>query len=262
MFWRSRARRFAKSTSSSGWSWLKQEKTNVSFPVFGIDVALQALRADLFHHALHRGVDRADADVVRIEVRREHAVARVFDRAHHAVGADGDEARGFAQIELRGSSRTRASTARCCRRTRGPADVAARSVLRRRPTRSPDRCRARLVQPPGRDPEQVAGRHHAGQRTLGALASLQQPLREVGAPDAASGPPRPGCRPGCRSHGAGSRCGGWSDPGWHAVGGAADRVGLGRDQRVDEGRQQLAQQIRGRLGELFLEQAGRVDTGR
>ena len=38
-----------------------------------------------------------------------------------------------------------------------------------------------LVHPPGRDPEQVAGRHHAGQRPLGALAPLQEPLGEVGA---------------------------------------------------------------------------------
>ena len=37
-------------------------------------------------------------------------------------------------------------------------------------------------------------------------------------------------------------------------------VGLGRHQRVHERLQQLAQQIRRRLGELFLQQARRVDT--
>src|SRR5205807_6750052 len=66
-----------------------------------VDVALEALRADLFHHALHRRVDRADADVRVAEVRREDAVPRVFDGAHHAVGADGDEAIDVAQIDLR-----------------------------------------------------------------------------------------------------------------------------------------------------------------
>jgi hypothetical protein len=43
--------------------------------------------------------------------------------------------------------------------------------------------------------------------------------------------------------------------------GATDRVGLSREQRVDERAEELTQQIRARPGELFLEQAGRVDTG-
>src|SRR6185503_3629382 len=34
-----------------------------------IDVRLQALGADLFHHALHRAVDRADGDVGLLQVR-------------------------------------------------------------------------------------------------------------------------------------------------------------------------------------------------
>jgi hypothetical protein len=46
------------------------------------------------------------------------------------------------------------------------------------------------------------------------------------------------------------------------VGSATDRVGLSRHQRVDERGQQLAQQIRACLGQLFLNQAGRVNTGR
>src|ERR1044071_2018360 len=66
-----------------------------------VDVALEALRADLLHHALHRGVDRADADVLLGQVRREHAVARVLHRAHHPVGADGDDARHVAELEHR-----------------------------------------------------------------------------------------------------------------------------------------------------------------
>ncbi len=36
-----------------------------------------------------------------------------------------------------------------------------------------------LVHPPGRDTEQVAGRHHRGQRLLRAGASLQEPLGEI-----------------------------------------------------------------------------------
>src|SRR4029077_7760880 len=50
-----------------------------------IDMPLQALRADLLHHVLHRRVDRPDADVLRIEMRRQDAVARVLHRAHHSV---------------------------------------------------------------------------------------------------------------------------------------------------------------------------------
>ena len=67
----------------------------------GVDVALEALRADLLHHALHRGVDRADADVLLREVRREHAVAGILHRAHHPVGADSDDAADVAQVEHR-----------------------------------------------------------------------------------------------------------------------------------------------------------------
>src|SRR5688572_14861656 len=37
----------------------------------GIAVRLQALRADLLHHALHRRVDGADAAMTGLEIRRE-----------------------------------------------------------------------------------------------------------------------------------------------------------------------------------------------
>ena len=59
-----------------------------------VDVALQALRADLLHHALHRRVDRADRLVARLHVRREHRVARGGDGGHHLVGPDRDDAVG------------------------------------------------------------------------------------------------------------------------------------------------------------------------
>src|SRR5699024_8271600 len=44
-----------------------------------------------------------------------------------------------------------------------------------------------------------------------------------------------------------------------SVPGAADRVGVGRHQRIDEGREHLAQQIRGRLGKVVFKKTGRVD---
>src|SRR5262245_66446452 len=54
-------------------------------------MALQALRADLLHHALHRRVDASDGDVRRLEVRSEHGVPRRLDRGHHPIRADRDE---------------------------------------------------------------------------------------------------------------------------------------------------------------------------
>ena len=55
-------------------------------------VPLQALGADLFHHALHRRVDAGDADVVGPEVRRQHGVARRLHRGHHPVRSDRNQA--------------------------------------------------------------------------------------------------------------------------------------------------------------------------
>src|SRR4051812_46972687 len=54
-------------------------------------VALQALRADLLHHALHRRVDRRDRAVVRAEIALQRGAARLGDRVHHAVRADRDD---------------------------------------------------------------------------------------------------------------------------------------------------------------------------
>ena len=45
-----------------------------------------------------------------------------------------------------------------------------------------------------------------------------------------------------------------------AVDGAAHRVGLRRHQRVDHAGQQRAQQVRTRLGQVFVQEVGRVDT--
>jgi collagen type II alpha len=96
-----------------------------------------------------------------------------------------------------------------------------------------------LLHPPGADPEQVAGGHHGGQRPLRPAAAFQQPVGEVAA----------GAELGDRHvQGAGA---GIELPrpipvadvgplgGAGAVLGAADRVGLGGHQRVDEGGEHL-----------------------
>ena len=57
-----------------------------------VDVRLQALRADLLHHALHRRVDRTDAALRRLDECLELAVPCGGDRRHHPVRADGNHA--------------------------------------------------------------------------------------------------------------------------------------------------------------------------
>ena len=119
-----------------------------------------------------------------------------------------------------------------------------------------------LLHPPRADPEQVAGRHHGRQGSLGPAAALQQPVREV----------RPRPQLGDR-HVQGAGAGvevpmpvtvtdigplGASSP----VLGAADSIGLRGHQRVDEGGQHLPQQIRTGLGQLLGQEVGRVDTAR
>src|SRR5712691_2688918 len=65
-------------------------------------MALQALRADLLHHALHRRVDRGDRAVARAEIAFEGGAAGFGDRRHHAVGADRDDAVDFAERDRGG----------------------------------------------------------------------------------------------------------------------------------------------------------------
>jgi hypothetical protein len=119
-----------------------------------------------------------------------------------------------------------------------------------------------LLHPPGRGPEQVAGGDHGGQRPLRPAAALQQPVREVG----------PGPQLGDRHvQGAGAgvevpmpvavaHVGPLAGPG--AVLRAADRVCLSRHEGVDERGQHLAQQVRTGLGQLLVQEVGRVDTAR
>src|SRR6266851_1115860 len=63
-------------------------------------MALQALRADLLHHALHRRVDRGDRAVPRAEIVLKGGAARLGDRGHHPVGADCDDAVDLRQRDL------------------------------------------------------------------------------------------------------------------------------------------------------------------
>src|SRR6266852_8778261 len=63
-------------------------------------VALQALRTDLLHHALHWRVDRGDRAVPRAEIALKGGAARLGDRGHHPVGADCDDAVDLRQRDL------------------------------------------------------------------------------------------------------------------------------------------------------------------
>src|SRR5229473_7672776 len=65
-------------------------------------VALQALGADLLHHALHRRVDRGDRAVPRAEQVLEAGAARFCDRRHHPVRADRDDAVDLAERDRGG----------------------------------------------------------------------------------------------------------------------------------------------------------------
>ena len=100
-----------------------------------------------------------------------------------------------------------------------------------------------LLHASGRDPEQVAGRDHGRQCPLGSPAPLEEPVREVG----------PLVQLGDRDlHAAGA---GVEVPGPVAVAGvgplrralpvgsAADRVGLGRHQRLHERVQHRPEQV-------------------
>ena len=67
----------------------------------------EALRADLFHHALHRRVDRRDAGVIGRQQGAKLVVTRAGDRRHHPVGADGDDPPHVGERHRRFAERTR-----------------------------------------------------------------------------------------------------------------------------------------------------------
>src|SRR5205823_12235173 len=63
-------------------------------------MALQALGADLLHHALHRRVDRRDGAVPRAEIALQRGAPGLADGVHHAVGADRDDAVDLGERDL------------------------------------------------------------------------------------------------------------------------------------------------------------------
>ncbi len=64
-----------------------------------VDVALQALCADLFHHALHGRIDRADRDVFLLQIWFERSVPCLANAVHHTVRADGDDSVNVFEID-------------------------------------------------------------------------------------------------------------------------------------------------------------------
>jgi hypothetical protein len=69
---------------------IRAGKHNRLLPADRVFVHLQALGADLFHHALHRRVDAADGAVTGLEVWQQNRVPCLLHAAHHAVGTDDD----------------------------------------------------------------------------------------------------------------------------------------------------------------------------
>jgi hypothetical protein len=80
---------------------LKQEKHVARLAGLRVAVRLQALRADLLHHALHRRIDRADREVPGLEVLLQQLVAGARHCRHHAVRADRDHAIGILEAQRR-----------------------------------------------------------------------------------------------------------------------------------------------------------------
>ena len=117
------------------------------------------------------------------------------------------------------------------------------------------------VHPPGRDPQQVARRHHTGQRRLRPGMPRQEPLREeralpqfrdrdiYGADPSIQVPMPVPITPVQALRRA------------RTVLRPTHRVRLRGQDRVDERGQHLPHQVRARLRELFVQKASRVDTG-
>ena len=84
--------RFGKSTRSSSWSWLKQEKMIVSLPVTGSTCFCRhcAQTSFIMHCIGELMLPMPTWSGFRYGC--EHAVARRLHRGHHAVRADGDDA--------------------------------------------------------------------------------------------------------------------------------------------------------------------------
>ena len=116
--------------------------------------------------------------------------------------------------------------------------------------------------PPGRDAQQIGGGDHGDQGLLGTAAMCQQPVREERAlaqlghrqlHGAGTGVPLPGAVAVALVGPLGAA---------FAIVGAADLVGLGGHHRVRQRCDHLPQHVRGRLGQVLLQQRGRVDSVR
>ena len=64
---------------------IKAGKYKELFAGVRVDVPLEALGADLFHHALHRRIDRADRDVTFVEIWLKRCMTSLADAVHHPV---------------------------------------------------------------------------------------------------------------------------------------------------------------------------------
>lgn len=95
-----------------------------------------------------------------------------------------------------------------------------------------------LVHPPGGDPGEVAVGHPGDQRGLRALAALQEPLGEAGALAQLGDRDVDGPDAGVQVAGAVTVALGEAARDRAPVLGTDDRVGIGRQQRVDHGLQQ------------------------
>ena len=119
-----------------------------------------------------------------------------------------------------------------------------------------------LVHPPRTHPGEVTVRDDRDQRGLGPLTALEQPVREVSPLPQLRDRDIDGPDPGVQVAVPVAVALRDTVRGRLAPFGADDSVRVRGQQRVDHRLQQLAHQIRRRVGQGFAEQAGRVDNMR
>ncbi len=68
---------------------------------FRIGVHLQALGTNLFHHALHRRIDGADGEMIRIQERFQNRMPGFLHTMHQAIGTDDDEPLAISERNIR-----------------------------------------------------------------------------------------------------------------------------------------------------------------
>src|SRR2546426_627807 len=86
VFCRRRAARLGKSTRSISWSWLKHEKMIVSLPLAGSTCFWRhCAQTSFIMHCIGELIDARDADVIGLQMGRQHAMARRLHRRHHPI---------------------------------------------------------------------------------------------------------------------------------------------------------------------------------